>query len=170
LSAAPYRPGGLLHTLGAVPTHDERLHLPWTWWPVMILIVAFGALEVGSGFSYVVLVPVAIFLFGFFIVPLALSGRQRVQLRDGVLFAGKEELPVMQVTSITALDRAETRLRLGPQADPAAHTVVRGWVGSSVMLRLANPDPVPYWVVSTRHPEELLSAIKASRNLIRATR
>jgi Protein of unknown function (DUF3093) len=153
-----------------VPSHDERLHVPWTWWPVVIAIVAFGSLEVGSGFSYVVLVPVAIFLVGFFIVPLMLSGRLRVQLRDGVLRAGKEDLPVMQVTSIAALDRDETRLRLGPQADPAAHTVVRGWVGSSIMLRLANPDPVPYWVISTRHPEELVTAIKQSRNLIRAAR
>jgi hypothetical protein len=153
-----------------VPSHDERLYVPLTWWPVLIAIVAFGALEVGSGFSYIVLVPVAIFLFGFFIVPLALSGRLRVQLRDGVIRAGKEELPVMQVTTITALDRDETRLRLGPQADPAAHTVVRGWIGSSVLLRLANPDPVPYWVISTRHPEQLVTAIKQSRNLIRATR
>jgi len=144
--------------------------VPWTWWPVVVCIVVFGALEVGSGFSYVVLVPVLIFMIGFFIVPLALSGRARVQLRDGVLIAGDEELPVMQVTSITALDRAETRLRLGPQADPAAHTVVRGWIGTSVMLRLANPDPVPYWVVSTRHPDELAAAIKQSRNQIRATR
>ena len=144
--------------------------MPWTWWPVVVCIVVFGALEVGSGFSYVVLVPVLIFMIGFFIVPLALSGRARVQLRDGVLIAGDEELPVMQVTSITALDRAETRLRLGPQADPAAHTVVRGWIGTSVMLRLANPDPVPYWVVSTRHPDELAAAIKQSRNQIRATR
>jgi hypothetical protein len=153
-----------------VPTHDERLYVPLTWWPVLIAIVVFGALEVGSGFSFVVLVPVAIFLVGFFIVPLALSGRLRVQLIDGVIRADKQELPVMQVTAITALDREATRLRLGPQADPAAHTVVRGWVGSSIMLKLANPDPVPYWVISTRHPEELVTAIKQSRNLIRATR
>jgi hypothetical protein len=153
-----------------VPTHDERLHVPWTWWPVLLAIVAFGALEVGSGFSYVVLVPVLIFLVGFFIVPLALSGLQRIQLRDGVLRAGKAELPVMQITSIASLDREEARLRLGPKADPAAHTVVRGWVGPAVMLRLANPDPVPYWIVSTRHPDELAGAIKQSRNLIRATR
>jgi hypothetical protein len=153
-----------------VPSHDERLYVPLSWWPVLIAIVVFGALEVGSGFSLVVLIPVAIFLFGFFIVPLALSGRMRVQLRDGVLIADKQELPVMQVTTITPLDREATRLRLGPQADPAAHTVVRGWVGSSVMLKLSNPDPVPYWVVSTRHPDELVAKIKQARNEIRAAR
>lgn len=153
-----------------MPTHDERLHVPWPWWIVVTAIVLFGALEVGSGFSYVVLVPVALFLVGFFVVPLLLSGRSRVRLRDGVLRAGDQDLAVMQITSIAALDREATRLRLGPQADPAAHTVVRGWIGSSVMLRLANPEPVPYWVVSTRHPEELAAAIKQSRNLIRASR
>jgi hypothetical protein len=153
-----------------MPTHDERLRVPWSWWPVMALIVGFGALEVGSGFSYVVLIPVLIFLIGFFIVPLALSGRERVRLRDGVLTAGKADLPVMQVTTVSPLDRAETRLQLGPRADPAAHLVVRGWIGPSVMLKLANPHPVPYWLVSTRRPEELASAIKQSRNQIRAAR
>ena len=144
--------------------------MPWSWWPVVVLIVGLGTLEIGSGFNYVVLVPVTVFLIGFFIVPLLLSGRQRIRLHDGVLNAGKKELPVTQVTTISQLDRAETRLRLGPQADPAAHLVVRGWIGPSVMLRLANPDPVPYWLVSTRHPEQLADAIKQSRTQIRATR
>jgi hypothetical protein len=168
--AAPYRAGRPAEYAGRVPTYDERLRVPWTWWPVLGAIVVFGALEVGSGFSYVVLVPVAIFLFGFFIVPLLISGRERVLLRDGVLRAGKVELPVMQMTSVVALTREETRLRLGPQADPAAHLVVRGWVGPSVMIRLVNPNPVPYWVVSSRRPDELASAIKQSRNEIRAAR
>jgi hypothetical protein len=151
-------------------SHDERLRVPWSWWPIMIFIVVLGTLEVGSGFNYVVLVPVTIFMVGFFIVPLALSGRERVRLTDGMLHAGKTDLAVSQITAITPMDRAETKLRLGPQADPAAHLVVRGWIGSAVMLRLSNPDPIPYWVVSTRHPEELATAIKQARNEARATR
>ena len=118
----------------------------------------------------VVYVPVSLFLVGFFIVPLFLSGRVRVTVRDGVLSAGDSDLPVTTVTTIQALDREATRLRLGPQADPAARTVVRGWVGSSVMLRLSNPHPVPYWVVSTRRPEELAAAIKNERDSVRAER
>jgi DUF3093 family protein len=31
------------------------------------------------------------------------------------------------------------------------------------MVKLANPDPVPYWVVSTRHPAELAAAITAAK-------
>jgi hypothetical protein len=146
-----------------VITHDERLRVPGTWWPIVLGIVALGVLEIGSGFNYVVLVPVAIFLVGFFIVPLLLAGRERIELRDGVIYAGKQELPVNQITKIEALDRQQTRLRLGPQADPAAHQVVRGWVGTAVVLGLANPQPVPYWLLSTRHPDELASAIKQAR-------
>lgn len=151
-------------------THDERLRVPGSWWPVVLAIVALGVLEIGSGFNYVVLVPVAIFLIGFFVVPLVLAGRERIELRDGVIYAGKQELPVNQITKIEALDRPQTKLRLGPQADPAAHQVVRGWVGTSVVLGLANPDPVPYWLLSTRHPEELASAIKQARLEIRAAK
>jgi Protein of unknown function (DUF3093) len=93
-----------------------------------------------------------------------------VRVHDGVLSAGKEKLPVNTVTAVQPLDRDETRLRLGPQADPAAHLVVRGWIGPSVMVRLSNPDPVPYWVISTRHPEALATAIKSERTTVRAAR
>jgi hypothetical protein len=147
-----------------VTGHDERLHVPWSWWPVVGLIVALGVFEVGSGFAWQVLVVVAVFLVGFFIVPLLLSGMLRIRLRDGVLRVGRDELPVTSITAVQALDREQTRNRLGPQADPAARHVVRGWIGPSVMLRLADPDPVPYWVVSTRRPAELAAAITAARS------
>jgi hypothetical protein len=146
-----------------VTGHDERLHVPWTWWPVLTLVVLLGVFEVGSGFTWPILTIVACFLVGFFIVPLVISGLLRIRLADGVLRAGKDELPVMSITGVTPLDRRATRLRLGPQADPAAHHVIRGWIGPSVMLRLSNPHPVPYWMVSTRHPDELAAAITAAR-------
>jgi hypothetical protein len=137
---------------------------------VILAIVALGVLEMASGFSYVVYIPVTIFLFGFFVVPLLLAGRIRVRLRDGVLSAGGAELPVTHITTVQALDRESTRLKLGPEADPACHQVVRGWIGSCVVLRLSNPKPTPYWVISTRHPEEFADAIKSARAHVRANR
>ena len=154
----------------AAPSYDERLSVPLAWWPTVLGIVALGVLEVASGFSYVVYIPVVVFLVGFFVVPLVLSGRIKVRLRDGVLTAGGDDLPVMNITSVQALDRAATRLKLGPEADPACHQVVRGWIGPSVVLRLSNPKPTPYWVVSTRHPEELADAIKSARAHVRTNR
>ena len=137
--------------------------MPWKWWIVLSLIVLLGVFEVGSGFTWPILLIVACFLVGFFIVPLVISGTLRVRLADGVLRAGKDELPVTSIAGVTPLDRKQTRIQLGPNADPAAHHVVRGWIGPSVMLRLASPDPVPYWLVSTRHPDELAAAITDAR-------
>ncbi|HVS68214.1 MAG TPA: DUF3093 domain-containing protein, partial [Mycobacteriales bacterium] len=111
-----------------------------------------------------------VFLVGFFIVPLVIAGRVRVRVQDGKLIAGKDELSVTTITSIQPLDRDAARLRLGPQADPAAKTVVRGWIGPAVMLRLSNPQPVPYWLVSSRRAEELATAIKNERAAARAAR
>jgi hypothetical protein len=156
--------------VATTPSYDERLSVPWTWWPAVFIIVVIGVLEVASGFTYVVIVPVAIFMVGFFVVPLVISARSRVRIRDGVLVAAGDKLPVMGIGSIQPLDREATRLKLGPAADPAAHLMVRGWIGPSVVLRLNNPNPVPYWVVSTRHPEELAEALRSARAHIRATR
>lgn len=151
-------------------SHDERLTIPTSWWPAIAVIVAFAIFEIASGFTFAVYVPVILFVIGFFVVPPFMSGRLRVKVQDGVLSAGSDELPVTAITTITPLDREATRMRLGPQADPAAKLVVRGWIGSSVMLRLSNPDPVPYWVVSTRRPEELAAAIKSERAALRAAK
>ncbi|HVS68918.1 MAG TPA: DUF3093 family protein, partial [Mycobacteriales bacterium] len=89
----------------ASPSFDERLSVPWTWWPAVLMIVGFGIFELGAGFTYVVYVPVAVFLVGFFIVPLVIAGRVRVRVQDGKLIAGKDELSVTTITSIQPLDR-----------------------------------------------------------------
>jgi len=154
----------------ASPSFDERLSVPLSWWPAVFMIVAFGIFEMAAGFTYVVYIPVAVFLIGFFVVPLVLAGRLRVRVADGKLIAGKDELPVTTITSIQALDRETSRLRLGPQADPAAKSVIRGWIGPTVMLRLSNPQPIPYWIVSTRRAEELATAIKNERAAAKAAR
>jgi hypothetical protein len=152
------------------PSYDERLAAPFMFWVALIVIVILGVLEVGSGFNYVVLVPVAIFMVGFFLVPFAITSLTRVRIRDGVLTANGKDLPVMSIAGVSALDPDQTRLRIGPQADPAAVLVHKGWIRTSIMLRLSNPHPVPYWVISTRRPDELAATIKAARNYIRATR
>jgi hypothetical protein len=152
------------------PFYQERLYAPPAFWLALVAIVILGIFEVGSGFSYVILVPVTVFMVGFFIVPFAITSLTRVRVRDGVLKAAKKEIPVMSIAGISTLDREQTRLRLGPQADPAAVLVHKGWISTSVMLRLSNPNPTPYWVISTRNPDELSAAIKAARTYVRATR
>jgi hypothetical protein len=40
----------------------------------------------------------------------------------------------------------------------------RSWIGPVVRIETRDPArPVPYWVVSTRHPEQLVAALGATR-------
>jgi hypothetical protein len=51
---------------------------------------------------------------------------------------------------------------LGRQLDPAAYVLHRGWVGPMVLVVLDDADdPTPYWLVSSRHPDRVLSALRS---------
>ena len=56
------------------------------------------------------------------------------------------------------IPRSAKSAALGRQLDPAAYVVHRGWVGPMVLVVLDDvDDPTPYWLLSSRHPERVLS-------------
>jgi len=60
------------------------------------------------------------------------------------------------ITGCTALDRSSARRALGPEADPAALIVMRGWVHNAVKVTIKEPESsVPYVFISSRHPEKI---------------
>jgi hypothetical protein len=61
---------------------------------------------------------------------------------------------------VSVLDARQTRLRLGPAANPRAHVVARGFVKQSVEVAPLDERGVPYWLVSTRLPDELVEALR----------
>jgi hypothetical protein len=53
----------------------------------------------------------------------------------------------------------ETRRRAGVEADARAHLVLRPYVKTAVEITLNDQDdPVPYWLVSSRRPQQLATA------------
>lgn len=87
-----------------------------------------------------------------------------VAVTDGVLVAGRARIPVA-LTGATADFRREDAVQArGPGLDARAFTLFRGWVDPVVRIEVTDPDdPVPYWLVSTRRPEELRAALAAER-------
>jgi hypothetical protein len=52
---------------------------------------------------------------------------------------------------------------VGREGDPAAFVSIRPWIGPGVQVWLDDEDdPTPYWVVSTRHPEQVVRAVRAT--------
>jgi hypothetical protein len=70
-------------------------------------------------------------------------------------------LPRDVVGSVDVLDHEATRRVLGPDADARAFLVTRPYVRSAVKVEVADAaDPTPYWIVSSRAPEQLASSLR----------
>lgn len=147
---------------------DERLSVP-LWWYLMAagLGVLLGA-EIHMGYpgirswiGYVTLIPL-------FVLALVWLGRSRVQVHRGAtddtgggeLVVGERRLPLSAVGRVDVVAKADKQVALGPQLDPSAYLLHRGWVGPVVRVEvLDGADPAPYWVFSSRRPDELVAAL-----------
>jgi hypothetical protein len=142
------------------PAFDERLSVPWWWYvPAVGLGVLLGAeLHLGypgvrSWLGYVVFVPLLVGAL------LAMS-RSRVRVECGELRVGTACVPLRFMGRVEVVDRRDKQAALGPELDPAAFVLHRGWVGPLVRVEVTDPDdPTPYWVFSVREPDRLLSVL-----------
>lgn len=76
------------------------------------------------------------------------------------LEAGRARIPLLALGEAEPLDEAGMRRALGPSLDARSHRCIRGWVGPGVRVPVVDVrDPVPYWLVSTRRPDRLSSAL-----------
>ncbi|MEO9328641.1 DUF3093 domain-containing protein [Gordonia aurantiaca] len=147
---------------GGADLYDERLHVPWWWWPVAVIVTGVVGYEIqlsahGSKWSIIGYVATAI------ICVLLLSSMSRTRVRvtaDGELQAHRARLPRSVIARGATIPATAKSAALGRQLDPAAYLVHRFWVKTMVLLVLDDPDdPTPYWLVSTRHPDKVLAAL-----------
>jgi len=141
------------------PIYRERLSVPLRWWFIAAAGVAVGGAEVFAGFNW----RVALIVYAALAVPMTAllwgMGSTTITVDASALHAGKRTLPVDEMSAVAVLDRDETRRWLGPGGDPAGHVVARGFVHEALLIRLVDPSTTPYWLVSTRHPQQLLSVL-----------
>lgn len=91
-----------------------------------------------------------------------------VAVRDGELLAGRAHVPVGLLGPAQTLGQDELRHALGPSLDARAFLCIRGWLPRAVRVPLEDPDdPTPYWVISTRRPQELATALERARERAR---
>lgn len=141
-------------------TFRERLYVSFWAWPLPLLLAGILAAEVHMGYPgirawlpYLVLLP----LTGALMIRL---GWTKVEVADGELWVGDAHLPVRFIEDAEVIPARDKRRALGPELDPSAFLVHRGWIPGAVRVWLDDEnDPTPYWVVSTRHPEKLVKAL-----------
>jgi hypothetical protein len=149
--------------------YRERLWVPWWWWPLSFALAALIAFEVNLGVAALPhWLPFAL-LFTVAAATLLWLGRVEIQVTAGSgpgkgveLLAGEAHLPVTVIARSAEIPRSAKSAALGRQLDPAAYVLHRAWVGPMVLVVLDDPDdPTPYWLVSCRHPERVLSALRS---------
>jgi hypothetical protein len=143
--------------------YDERLHVPLRWWVQATMFLA------SIWLAFVVALPATVAwaataVLGTVVVALFLGyGAARVRVEDGVLHAGRARIPVSMLASPTPLDPEQTRLLAGRHANAHAYHLLRPYLKRSVRVEVTDPaDPAPYWLVSTRRPDELAGALAAA--------
>jgi Protein of unknown function (DUF3093) len=144
--------------------YRERLAVPASWWLLGIPVIGLLGGELWAGFGgWAGAVIFAVFAAGLIAVLVA-WGIARIEVSDGRLSAGRSVLPLGYVTEVVTLDERQAAAMRGPQADPAAHLMIRSFLKQAVYIAVQDPaGQVPYWLVGTRRPAELAAAIERCR-------
>jgi Protein of unknown function (DUF3093) len=129
-------------------------------WGLLIpaALLVFLPINLGLGVFF------AIFLYAAAVVLLVI-GSPRIEVTDAALVAGRARLPLANVGRAQGYLDAEATQERGPRLDARAWLVIRGWIAPVVKIELNDEsDPTPYWLVSTRHPADLVAALTQARS------
>lgn len=148
---------------GEQPRYAERLLPPWWLW---LVVAGFGA-SLGVAYGYAlgrtagIVVAAAAIALG--CVGLIASA-PLVRVDERVFRAGRARLPLHHVGRVAALDPATSREARGVELDPAAHTLLRTLSSDRLVIVEVTDqrDPHPYWLVSSRRPDELARVLRES--------
>lgn len=143
--------------------YAERLTVPLRWWVQGTMLVASLWLAVAVALpstlvSALIAAGAAVLMAAAFLT----YGSARVSVAGGEFHAGRAHIAVEHIGAVDALDAEDTRRVAGRDADARAYLVLRPYLKRSVRVMIEDPaDPAPYWLVSTRHPDRLATALLA---------
>jgi len=137
---------------------DEKLWPSGSSWVALIgLGAAFGLIP--GPISTPVAVATGIVMVVVVVVLVALL-TPRVTLSAGVFAAGRAKVPASLVATVEPLDADRMKAALGPGLDARSFRCTRPWIRTGLRITLDDPlDPTPYWLISTRRPQEWVRAL-----------
>jgi hypothetical protein len=143
--------------VGAV-RYRERLW-PARWILIATLLVVPASALVFAPLSWTVGIVVGVVLYAACVVLYVVAGAP-VEVTDESFRAGRASIELRYVSGATAFTGAEATSERGPGLDARAFLLLRGGVDGLVRVDLSDPaDPTPYWLVSTRNPDLLVSEL-----------
>ena len=145
--------------------YAERLTVPLRWWAQGTMLVASIWLAVLAATPEVVAWSVTAVGLAIMVALFVGYGRPQVGVEGDTLRAGRARIGLEHVGEVTALDSDGVRRQAGVDADARAYLLLRPYLKRGVRIDITDPaDPAPYWLVSCRHPEALVTAVGVGRS------
>lgn len=143
---------------GSASVYRERLS-PSLW--------VIGAAAVAAPMAALVLAPIDTTLallagaaVGVAIVGLLVAASPLVEVRGGVLTAGRAHIEIGFTGDVVVLTGVDAQHARGPGLHPRSWHLIRGGIDPLVIVTITDPDdPAPSWVISTRTPDRLAAAV-----------
>lgn len=138
--------------------YRERL---WAsaWLYVVTALVIPASLLVFLPISLEVGVAVGVVLYAGCVAFLILAS-PTVTVTSLEIVAGGARMPRAFVGNVQSFHEPDSTLERGQRLDARAWLLIRGWVKPVVKIENLDPkDPTPYWLVSSRQPEQLEAAL-----------
>lgn len=84
-----------------------------------------------------------------------------IQVGSSNLTISRAKIPRNLLGKIEEISKDQIFSERGPNLNPAAFKVFQGTVKTAVKIAVNDPnDPTPYWIISTRKPAQLASALR----------
>ncbi|HWU58816.1 MAG TPA: DUF3093 domain-containing protein [Microbacteriaceae bacterium] len=140
--------------------YRERLWAtPWLYVATALIIPA--CLLVFAPINPIVGVASAVILYGA-CVWLLVATAPTIEVTETTLCAGRAQIQRSFLGIARAYRDEEATLARGQKLDARAWLLIRGWVKPVVSVEVRDEnDPAPYWLLSSRHPDELAKILNS---------
>ena len=116
-------------------------------------ILVFAPISAAAGYT------AAVVLFAIIAVLLIVS-TPTILVTQKALTVGRATIERRYVGATQPFRGEEATGERGTRLNGLAYLCIRGWIDPVVRIEIADPsDPTPYWLTSTRRPEELVAAL-----------
>ena len=145
-------------TTSRSPLYTERL-LPSFWIWVVVAGIAGSCVLVFVPISLQAGIIAAVVAFAIMTVLLLMS-TPVIEVTPDTLRVGRAQIERRYIGSVEAFTGDEATAERGTRLNGLAYMCIRGWISPVVRIEITDPaDRTPYWLTSSRRPEQLVAAL-----------
>ena len=142
--------------------YRERLWAtPWLF--ISTILVVPAVMLVFAPINFAVGVVLAIVFYAAIVIALLVSAPV-IRVTTAELTAGRARIPLEFIVEPQSFSGEEATMERGQRLDARAWLLIRGWIKPVVKVPVLDvDDPAPYWLISTRNPDQLVRVLDEAR-------